>query len=68
VESGGLTPRIHRQRWRPTRFGRWIVGAAAPELNSLSCRELLDEWANLAKPDWINEHIAELRHRYELTI
>jgi hypothetical protein len=34
----------------------------------MSYRELLEEWADLPKPDWITEHIAELRQRYELTI
>src|SRR5205807_728974 len=34
------------------------IGSATPQLHPLSYCELLAEWANLPKPDWIHDHIA----------
>jgi len=45
-----------------------LVGSATPQLHPLSYSELLAEWSTLPEPDWINDHIGELRQRYELPI
>lgn len=44
------------------------VGDAWPRLHVLCYAELLNEWSTLARPEWVLQHIAELRSRYELPV
>ncbi len=44
------------------------VDGANPHLHALSYPDLLSECDSLAAPEWLKEHVAELRSRYDVTI
>jgi hypothetical protein len=44
------------------------VGDAWPRLHTATYAELLGEWCALPAPEWISEHVAEMRSRYELSV
>jgi hypothetical protein len=44
------------------------VGDAWPRLHVRTYRQLLDEWSELVTPKWAEQHVAELRDRYELPV
>jgi hypothetical protein len=42
------------------------VGDLSPRLHVRTYRQLLAEWSSLTKPEWVEQHVAELRRRYQL--
>ena len=44
------------------------VSDASPRLHVLTYRMLLDEWSAVTGPDWVADHVAQLRARYELPV
>lgn len=44
------------------------VGDALPRLHVRTYDELLEEWADIAEPAWLPEHIEQLRERYAIRV
>lgn len=44
------------------------VGDAEPLLHATTYAALFDEWSKLPGPDWVDQHVRELRARYAVPI
>ena len=57
VASTGMRLRTMRAR-----------GKASPRLHALSYSELWSSWEAMSGVDWLPDHVAALRERYELSV
>ncbi len=44
------------------------VGDATPQLHVRTYGEQFEQWSAMTTPEWLEQHVAELRARYELTV